>query len=71
MPAIGIDGGALEISAARHGDGNIFHLHQVFEADLAGVFNDLSAAVIAEVLLNFFQFLDDDGAQDFFGAEDV
>src|SRR6185312_1377160 len=71
LPAVSIDRGALEVAAARHGDGDVFHLHQVFKPDLAGVFDDLSAAVIAEVLLNFFQFLDDYGAQDLFGTEDI
>ena len=71
LTAIGVDGGALEVAAAGHGDGDVFHLHQVFEPDLAGIFYDLSAAVIAEVFLNFFQFLDDYGAQDFLGTEDV
>ncbi len=59
LAAIGVDGGALEIAAARHGDRDVFHLHQVFELDLARVFDDLRAALIAEVLLDFLQLLDD------------
>ena len=31
LPAVGVDGGALQVAAARHRDGDVFHLHQVFE----------------------------------------
>ena len=32
LAAVGIDGGALQIAAARDGDGDVFHGDQVFEA---------------------------------------
>ena len=60
LPPVGIDRGALQIAAARNRHGDIFHLHQIFEPDLAGVFDDLRAALVAEVLLNFLELLDDD-----------
>ena len=70
LAAIGIDGGALQVAAVRDGDGDVFHCDQVFETDLAGVFDDLGAALVAEILLDFLELLDDEVAEDFFGAED-
>ena len=71
LPPVGIDRGALQVSAARHRHRDVLHLHQVFEADLAGVFDDLRAALVAEVLLDFLQLLDDHAAQNFFRAQDL
>ena len=69
LAPVGIDGGALQIAAVRDGDGDVFHLDQIFEMDLAGVFDDLRAALVAEVLLDFLQLLHDEAAQHFLGAE--
>ena len=71
LPAIGIDRGALEVSAARDRHRHVFHRDQVFERDLAGVFDDLGAALVAELLLDFLQFLDDHVAQHLLGAENL
>ena len=70
LAAVGIDRGALQITAARHRDRDVFHLYQVFEPDFAGILDDLGAALVAEFLLDFFQFLDDHAAQDFFRTQD-
>ena len=43
---------------------------QVFEADLARVLDDLRAALVAVILLDLLQFLDDQVAEHFFRAED-
>ena len=40
------------------GELHVFHLHQVFQPDLAHVFHNRGAALIGEVLLNFVQLLD-------------
>src|ERR1017187_3631189 len=69
LAAVGIDAGALEVAAARHGDGDVFHRYQVFQLDLAGVLDDLGAALVAETLLDFFEFLDNERAQNAVGAE--
>ena len=46
-------------------------LDQIFEIDLARVFDDLGAALVAEVLLDFLQLLDDDGAQHLFRTQNL
>src|SRR5450432_959080 len=63
LPAVGIHAGALEVAAARHRDGDVFHRYQVLEFDLAGVLDDFGAALVAETLLDVFEFLNDEGAQ--------
>ena len=63
LAPIGVDRRALQISAARDRDRDVLPLHQIFETDLAGVLDDLGAALVAEVLLDFLQFLDDHAAQ--------
>ena len=57
LAAVGVDGGALQVAAVGDGDGDVLHCHQVFEADLAGVFDDLGAALVAEFLLDFLAAL--------------
>ena len=71
LAAVGVDRGAFEIAPACHGNSHVLHLNQVFEADLAGVLDDLRAALIAVVLLDFLELLDDDAAQNFVRAEDL
>ena len=71
LAAVGIDGGALQIAAARNGNGDVLHLDQIFELDLAGVLDDLRAALVAELLLDFLQFLHDDAAQLLVGCQDL
>ena len=44
LPPVGIHRRALQIAAVRHRDRHVFHGHQVFQADLAGVFDDLRCA---------------------------
>ncbi len=66
LTPVGIDGGALQIAAARHGDGDVLHLHQIFQLDLAGIFDDLGAPLVAEILLDFLQLFDDHAAQNSF-----
>src|ERR1035437_6702564 len=69
LPAVGIDGRALEIAAVGRGDGHVLDGHQVFQADLAGVFNDLGAALVAIQLPDFLQLFDDSLAHQFLGAQ--
>ena len=61
---------ALQIAAARYRHRDVFHLHQIFQLDLARVFDDLRAALVAELFLHFLQFFDDDGFQHFFRTQD-
>ena len=70
LPPVGVHRRALEVAPARHGDGDVFHRDQVFQQDLAGVFDDLRAAFVAEILLDFLQLLDDHFAQHLFGTQD-
>ena len=58
LPAIGVDRGAFQIAAVGDGDGHVFDRDQIFEADLAGIVDDLRAALVAVILLNFLEFLD-------------
>ena len=71
LPPVGIHRRALQITAVRHRDRHVLHLHQIFQPDLAGVFDDLRAALVAEILLDFLQFLDDQVAHNFFGAQNL
>src|SRR5262249_49338847 len=70
LAAVGGDAGAVKISAARHRYGDVLLLHQVFEADLAGVFDDLGAALVAVVLLDLLQLLDDEILENLVRAQD-
>ena len=70
LPAVGVDAGALEVSAARDRDGDVFHRDQVFEADLAGVLDDLGAALVAVIFLDFLQLFDDQVLEHFFRTQD-
>src|ERR1700722_2406482 len=54
----------------RDGDRHVLHLDQIFEMDFAGVFDDLSAAFVAEFLLHILQFLHNDAAQLLVGRQD-
>src|ERR1700691_184271 len=69
LPAIGIDGRALQIAAVRDGDRHIFDGHQIFQPDLAGVFDDLGAALVAIQLAHFLQLFDHELAHQFLGAQ--
>src|SRR6185312_9063003 len=48
LPAIGINGRALEVSAVGYRDGDVFDGDQVFEADFTGVLDDLGTALVPE-----------------------
>ena len=48
LAPVGVHAGALQIAAARHRDGHVFHAHQVFELDFARILDDLGAALVAE-----------------------
>ena len=71
LPAVGVHRGALEVAAARHGDGHVFHGHQVFQPDFAGVLDDLGAPLVAVILLDLAQFLDDHVAKNLVRTEDL
>ena len=70
LPPVGVHRGALEVAAAGHRHRHVLVLDQVLDVDLAGLFDDLGAPLIAELLLDFAEFLDDDRAQDSLRAED-
>ena len=70
LAPVGVDRGALQITAVRDGNGHVFDGHQIFETDFAGVFDDLGAALVAVILLDFLKLFDDQVAQNFFGAQD-
>src|SRR5450432_819712 len=61
---------ALEISAVRHGDRHGLVGNQVFQRDLSGFVRDFGAALIAILLADFFQLLDDHVAQLLVGSQD-
>src|SRR5579871_6229450 len=69
LPAIAVHRRALQVAAVGHRDRHIFHRHQVFQPDLARVFHDLRAALVAVILLDLFQFLDDQVAQNFLRSQ--
>src|SRR4051812_13853196 len=70
LPPVGVYRRPLEIAAAGHGDSHVFDGNQIFQANLAGVLDNLGAARIAEVLLDFAQLVDDDAAQFLVGPQD-
>ncbi len=59
LAAIGIHRRALQISAVRDGNGDVFDRNQVFEQNLARVLHDLGAALVSVFFLDFLQFFDD------------
>ena len=71
LAPVGIHSRALQVAAVRDGDRDVLHLDQIFEMNLAGVFDDLGAALVAELFLDVLQLLHDDSAQLFVGPEDV
>ncbi len=52
------------------GDGNLLVGDEVFELKLGALVDDLGAARVAVLVANFFEFLDDDGAQLLVAGED-
>ena len=67
--AIGRDRRALQVAGVADRHRNLLVGDQVFQADLGGfVLND-GAALVAVLLLDLFQFLDDDAAQLLLAAE--
>src|SRR5262249_27485543 len=68
LAAVVVYAGALDIAAAGDGDGHVLFGDEVFETNLAGVFDDLGAALVGVVLLDFLELLDDQVLQDLFGA---
>ena len=69
LAAVGVYAGALQVAAARYCDCDVLHAHQVLELDLAGVLDDLGAAVVAETLLDFLELLHDQRAQNSIGPQ--
>ena len=53
------------------GDGDLLVGDKVFHLQLGALVDDLGAAGIAILVADFFQFLDDDGAQFLLAAEDL
>ena len=68
--AVGGDGRALEVAGVRDGDGDLLVGDEVFELELGGLVEDLGAALVAVILADGFEFLDDDGAELFLRGED-
>ena len=61
--AIDGDGRALQVALVADGDGDLLVGDEVFELQLGGLVDDLGAARVAVLVADFFEFLDDDGAQ--------
>ena len=61
--AIDGDGRALEVALVADGDGDLLVGDEVFKLQLGALVDDLRAARVAVLVANFFEFLDDDGAQ--------
>src|SRR5579872_7237661 len=45
LAPVGVDSGALQIAAMRDRDGDVFHLDQVFQMNLARIFDHLRASL--------------------------
>src|SRR4051794_33356661 len=71
LTLVRIDRSALEISTARDRDRDVFLSNEILNIDLARVFDDLGPALVTEVLLDFFEFLDDHGSQLLLVAKDL
>ena len=61
--AIDGDGRALQVALVADGDGDLLVGDQVFKLQLGALVDDLRAALVAVLVANFFEFLDDDRAQ--------
>ncbi len=68
--AVGGDGGALEVAGVGDGDGDLLVGDEVFELQLGGLVEDLRAALVAVLLADFFELLDDDAAEFLLRGED-
>ncbi len=68
--AIDGDGRALEVALVGDGDGDLLVGDEVFELKLGGLVDDLGAALVAVLVANLFEFLDDDVAQLLVAGED-
>ena len=53
----------------RNRNGNIFHRYQIFQLDVARIIHNLGFSVVAEILLDLFQLVDDEVFQDFFRTQ--
>ncbi len=68
--AIDGDGRALEVAGIGDGDGDLLVGDEVFELELGGLVDDLGAALVAVILADGLELLDDDRAQLLLGGED-
>ncbi len=68
--AVGGDGGSLEVAGVGDGDGDLLVGDEVFELDLGGLVDDLGLALVAVLVADLFELLDDDAAELLLGGED-
>ena len=68
--AIDGDGRALEVAGVGDGDGDLLVGDEVFEGELGGLVEDLGAALVAVLVADVFELLDDDAAELLLGGED-
>ncbi len=61
--AIDADRRALQVALMADRNGNLLVGYQVFKLKLGGFIDDLRAALVAVLVANLFEFLDDDRAQ--------
>src|ERR1700733_14650882 len=71
LATVSIDGGTLQVSAARHGDGHVLNLNQILQLNLTGIFNDLGPALVAKVLLDLLELFDNHPAKNLLRTEDL
>ena len=68
--AVDGDGRALEVAGVGDGDGDLLVGDEVFEGELGGLVEDLGAALVAVLVADLFELLDDDFAELLLGGED-
>ncbi len=68
--AVDGDGRALEVAGVGDGDGDLLVGDEVFEGELVGLVEDLGAALVAVLVADLFELLDDDAAEFLLGGED-
>ena len=71
LRAVERQGRALDVAAAGHGDDHVLLDDQVLDVDVGGLGHDLRAPLVAELLPDLLELLDDDLEDELLGAEDL
>ena len=71
LRAVERQGRALDVAAAGHGDHHVLLDDQVLDVDVRGLGHDLRAPLVAVLLADLLELLDDDVEDELLGAQDL